>query len=97
MPSSLEGYGIAATEAIHAGVPVIAARAQGLDEALAPCPDAAMFADDEPALASALASFATDASLRARMIAAARAAAPRMPTWASCAEQLRAVRARPRP
>jgi glycosyltransferase involved in cell wall biosynthesis len=96
MPSSLEGYGIAATEAIHAGVPVIAARAQGLEEALAPCPDAAMFADDEPALALALARFASDTSLRARMIAAARAAAPRMPTWASCAAQFRAALARPR-
>ena len=91
MPSTLEGYGIAATEAIHAGVPVIAARAQGLDEALAPCPDAAMFADDEMALASALARFATDASLRAQMMAAARVAAPRMPTWSMCAEQFRAV------
>jgi len=89
MPSSLEGYGIAATEAIYAGVPVIAARAQGLGEALAPCPDGAMFADDEAALAAALARFATDAPLRAVMIAAARAAAPRMPTWAACAEQFR--------
>lgn len=96
MPSTLEGYGIAATEAIHAGVPVIAARAQGLDEALAPCPDAAMFADDEAALASALARFATDADVRARMIAAARAAAPCMPTWAACAEQFRAVLMRAR-
>jgi len=45
MPSSLEGYGIAATEAIHAGTPVIAARTPGLEEALAPCPDATLFAD----------------------------------------------------
>ena len=73
MPSSLEGYGIAATEAIRAGVPVIAARAQGLEEALAPCPDATMFADDEATLAVALARFATDAPLRARMTEAARA------------------------
>jgi len=94
MPSSLEGYGIAATEAIRAGVPVIAARAQGLEEALAPCPDAAMFADDEATLATALARYATDAPLRARMIAAARAAAPRMPTWTACAEQFRAALAR---
>ena len=96
MPSTLEGYGIAATEAIYAGVPVIAARAQGLDEALSPCPDAAMFADDEAALAAALARFAADASLRARMIAAARAAAPRMPTWSTCADQFRAVLLRAR-
>ena len=96
MPSTLEGYGIAATEAIHAGVPVIAARAQGLDEALSRCPDAAMFADDEAALGSVLARFATDASLRARMIAAARAASPRMPSWSTCADQFRAVLLRAR-
>ena len=91
MPSSLEGYGIAATEAIYAGVPVIAARAQGLEEALAPCPDACLFADDEASLASALKRFATDATLRASMIAAARFAGPRMPTWAGCAEGFRAA------
>jgi glycosyltransferase involved in cell wall biosynthesis len=91
MPSTLEGYGIAATEAIHAGVPVIAARAQGLEEALAPCPDATLFADDEDALAAALDRFAGDVALRASMTEAARAAASRMPTWASCAQRFRAA------
>ena len=91
MPSTLEGYGIAATEAVHAGVPVIAARAQGLEEALAPCPDATLFADDEDALAATLDRFANDDALRAAMTAAARAAALRMPTWASCAERFRAA------
>jgi glycosyltransferase involved in cell wall biosynthesis len=91
MPSTLEGYGIAATEAIYAGVPVIAARAQGLEEALAPCPDATIFADDEDALASALERFASDRALRATMTGAARAASPRMPTWSQCAEQFRAA------
>jgi glycosyltransferase involved in cell wall biosynthesis len=91
MPSTLEGYGIAATEAIHAGVPVIAARAQGLEEALAPCPDATIFADDEEALALALDRFAHDHALRTAMTEAARAASSRMPTWASCAEAFRAA------
>jgi glycosyltransferase involved in cell wall biosynthesis len=91
MPSTLEGYGIAATEAIHAGVPVIAARAQGLEEALAPCPDATMFADDEEALAVALERFAHDQTVRTAMTEAARAASSRMPTWASCAEAFRAA------
>lgn len=83
MPSSLEGYGIAATEAIAAGLPVIAARTPGLEEALAPCPDAALFVDvgpDSSALASALHGFSTDATLRARMRAAAATA--RLPSWA---------------
>jgi len=91
MPSSLEGYGIAATEAIWAGLPVIAARAQGLEEALAPCPAARLFADDEQALASALARFAGDEALRTSMIEAARAAAERMPTWAQCSERFRTL------
>ena len=90
MPSSLEGYGIAATEAIWAGLPVIAARAQGLEEALAPCPDARLFADDEPELAAALMRFATDASLRASMTEAARVAADGMPTWSQCVDDFRA-------
>ena len=91
MPSTLEGYGIAATEAIHAGVPVIAARAQGLEVALAPCLDATIFADDEDALAVAIDRFAHDHALRAAMTEAARRASPRMPTWATCADAFRAA------
>lgn len=95
MPSSLEGYGIAATEAIYAGTPVIATRAQGLEEALAPCPDACLFVDDEPALARALERFAADAALRATLRDAARAASARMPTWSACAAEFRATLERP--
>ena len=93
MPSSLEGYGIAATEAIRAGTPVIAARTPGLEEALARCPDATLFVDatGRSALATALGRFATDASLRASMTAAAHAASPHMPTWAACVEGFRAA------
>jgi glycosyltransferase involved in cell wall biosynthesis len=89
MPSSLEGYGIAATEAIRVGVPVIATRAAGLVEALAPCPDATLFVGDEETLAAALHRFATDAVLRESMTNAARAAAPKMPTWAACGASFR--------
>ena len=91
MPSSLEGYGIAATEAIHAGVPVIAARAQGLEEALARCPAACMFADDEPALARAIRRFATERGLRAAMREGAIEARPSLPTWSACASAFRAT------
>lgn len=91
MPSSLEGYGIAATEAVRAGVPVIAARAQGLEEALAPCADARVFADDESSLATTMHRFAKDAALRAAMRAAAADASSRMPTWTACTERFRAA------
>lgn len=84
MPSSLEGYGIAATEAIAAGTPVIAARTEGLEEALSPCPDAVRFVDVRgDSLGRALEAFATDDALRARMRAAATGAS--LPTWASAA------------
>ena len=90
MPSSLEGYGIAATEAIRAGIPVIAARSPGLEEALAPCPAATLFIDGA-GLASALARFANHAPLRDAMAASARAASPRMPTWSACTAAFRAA------
>jgi glycosyltransferase involved in cell wall biosynthesis len=93
MPSSLEGYGIAATEAIHAGVPVIAARTPGLEEALSPCPDAVLFIDahDPTALTTTLTRFASDTALRAAMRVAARAAAPNVPTWNACVAAFRAM------
>jgi len=86
MPSSLEGWGIAATEAIRAGAPVIAARTTGLVEALEPCKDATVFFDDEPALAEALRRFTTDPSHRAAMSEAASRCAPHLPTWDACVE-----------
>lgn len=91
MPSSLEGYGIAATEAMYAGVPVIAARTPGLEEALASCNDGALFVANESELAAALSRFASDASLRDRMTRAARAAALLLPTWSQCAIAFRAA------
>ncbi len=97
MPSSLEGYGIAATEAVHAGLPVIAARAQGLEEALSPCPAACLFVDDEPALASALRRFATDRVLRATMREAANDARTILPRWSACAAAFRATIGAPCP
>ncbi|MBX3228389.1 MAG: glycosyltransferase family 4 protein [Labilithrix sp.] len=87
MPSSLEGYGIAATEAIAAGLPVVAARSPGLTEALAPCADAVLFVassgtdDLTNALAGALAQLASDPPLRARLATAAASA--RMPRWST--------------
>ena len=87
MPSSLEGYGIAAAEAIHAGVPVIAARTPGLEEALSPALDATMFVDvarEPAALAQALHDFSTDHALRTRLRAAATRAT--LPTWAQAVD-----------
>jgi glycosyltransferase involved in cell wall biosynthesis len=82
MPSSLEGYGIAATEALHAGLPVIATRTPGLEEALAPCRDGVLFVD--PDLASALRAFPPR-----REAMQAAAANTRLPTWAEAVATFR--------
>jgi glycosyltransferase involved in cell wall biosynthesis len=91
LPSSLEGYGIAATEAVRAGVPVVAARTPGLVEALSACPDAAIFFERRDELARALALVTGDARARAELSAAAASAAPQMPTWTGCIESFRAA------
>ena len=63
-PSLHEGFGLTPLEAMHAGVPVIAARSPGLTET---CGDAALYVDPHDAhdLAKQLARVARDAPLRA--------------------------------
>ena len=96
MPSSLEGYGIAATEALWAGVPVLAARAPGLVEALAPFADASLLFDDHT-LAPTLRAFAETPTLRASLREGAESAKRRLPTWSQSVASFRAsLRARMR-
>lgn len=80
MPSSLEGWGMAATEALAAGVPVIAARSPGLSEALAGAGDGAWLVEPSE-LGAALRQFSGDASLRERMRRGAIGARTRAITW----------------
>ena len=70
-PALYEGFGLTALEAMHVGVPVIAARAPGLAET---CADAALYVDphDGDGLARALARVAADPSLRAALAARGR-------------------------
>lgn len=89
MPSSLEGFGIAATEAVRAGLPVIAARTSGLEEALSGCGDAVRFVEGDAHLADELRRFTTEASIRASMTRAAAEAASKMPTWPACVASFR--------
>lgn len=91
MPSSLEGFGIAATEAIRAGVPVIAARTSGLEEALGACGDAVRFVADDDDLASALRSFSIDRGAREGMAAATALVRGTTQTWAGCVAAFRAA------
>jgi glycosyltransferase involved in cell wall biosynthesis len=93
IPSSFEGYGIAATEAVYAGLPVVATRSDGLLEALSPCAEAAVFVDDGPSLSESLArvmnELATNDALRHSMhLAAARA---RLPRWSDAVARFASV------
>jgi glycosyltransferase involved in cell wall biosynthesis len=70
-PSLHEGFGLTPLEAMHAGVPVIAARSPGLTET---CADAALYVDpyDADGLAHELARIAADPGLRAGLAARGR-------------------------
>jgi len=70
-PALHEGFGLTALEAMHAGVPVIAARSPGISET---CEEAALYVDpdDGEGLAHALARVAADPALRATLAAAGR-------------------------
>jgi len=70
-PALHEGFGLTALEAMHAGVPVIAARSPGLSET---CAEAALYVDPDDAegFAHALARVAADPALRATLAAAGR-------------------------
>ena len=67
-PALHEGFGLTPLEAMHAGVPVIAARSPGLAET---CADAALYVDpyDADGLAQALARVAAEPKLRASLAA----------------------------
>ena len=73
-PSLHEGFGLTPLEAMHAGVPVIAARSPGLTET---CADAALYVDPDDAhdLARQLARVARDPELRADLARRGRARA----------------------
>jgi glycosyltransferase involved in cell wall biosynthesis len=91
LPSSLEGYGVVLTEAIRAGVPVIAAR---FGAAVVRDGAEALLFDSESELVDLLRRFAGDADLRARMRAAAQARAPSLPTWGATGDAVRAALSR---
>ena len=90
LSSSLEGYGMVLTEAIHAGVPVIATRGGAVAEVVQDGAEA-LLCDTTQALGEALRRFLGDASLRERMRAAAEARAHSLPTWDQTAEAVRAA------
>ena len=88
LPSSLEGYGMVLTEALHAGLPVIAARPAATAAAIADHGAALVF-DDQRDLARVLRRFVAEPALREAM--RARAAAADLPTWAGAVDSFQRV------
>lgn len=88
LPSSLEGYGMVLTEALHAGVPVIAARPAAVAAAIADHPAVRVF-DDGADLAAVLRRFVHEPEWRESL--RAHAAATPLPTWAGTIDAFRQV------
>ncbi|WP_437586407.1 glycosyltransferase family 4 protein [Sorangium sp. So ce1000] len=93
LPSQLEGYGMVLTEAIRAGVPVLAARAGAIAEVVQDGAEALLW-DDGEGLVRALSRFIEDGALRASMSRAAALRAPALPTWDGTAAAVSAALAR---
>jgi glycosyltransferase involved in cell wall biosynthesis len=86
LASRFEGYGMAFSEAIARGLPVIGTTAGAIPETVPAGVGLLVPPDDVPALAAALRRVISDADERRRMSAAARAAAQDLPTWQDSAK-----------
>jgi glycosyltransferase involved in cell wall biosynthesis len=86
LPSRFEGYGMAFSEAIGHGLPVIGTTAAAVQETI-PSGTCVLVAPDDPtALATALRRLIESADERRRMAAIARAAAQALPRWQDSAK-----------
>ncbi len=86
LPSRAETYGMVVTEALARGIPVLGTRVNGVPEALGTAPDGTVPGvlvppGDPGALAGALRGWLTDAGLRQRWRAAARARRETLRGW----------------
>jgi glycosyltransferase involved in cell wall biosynthesis len=88
LASRFEGYGMAYSEAIAHGLPVVGTRAGAISDTMPP--DAALLVapDDVPALAKALRQVIANTDERRLLAAAARMAARKFPTWQESAHIL---------
>jgi glycosyltransferase involved in cell wall biosynthesis len=95
LPSRTETYGMVVTEALAAGVPVIATAVGGVPEALgrtaSGVPGLLVPAEDPRALAAALVRWLTDARLRHRLRAAALRRRQTLPDWRETSDRIAGV------
>ncbi len=86
LASRFEGYGMAFTEAVAAGLSVIGTTAGAIPEAVPTGAGILVPPNDAGALAAALRSVIADAELRQQLSDGARAAAATLPTWQATAQ-----------
>jgi len=86
LASRFEGYGMAYTEAIAHGLPVVGTNAGAIAETVPANAGVLVPAEDAAALSDALRRVMVDAALRSRLATAARALAGDLPTWRQSAE-----------
>ena len=81
LASRFEGYGMALTEAIAHGIPIVSTTAGAIPHTVPAGTGLLVPPDDAAALAQALRRLIADSAQRQRLGANARAAAARLPTW----------------
>jgi glycosyltransferase involved in cell wall biosynthesis len=86
LASRFEGYGMAFSEAIAHGLPVIGTTAGAIAETVAPGAGILVAPDDAPAFAAAVRRAIENPDERRRMAASARAAAKLLPSWQDSAK-----------
>lgn len=97
LPSALEGYGMVLSEALWAGVPIIAARVGAAEELVRRTSAGLLYEPEDPSgLRRALARFAGDQELRAALRRAASLSAGTLPRWRDTALAVRSTLAQSR-
>jgi glycosyltransferase involved in cell wall biosynthesis len=91
LPSRLEGYGMAFTEAIAHGLPVIGTTAPAIPETVPDTAGILVPPNDVDAFAGALRRLIVDGAHRQLLAAGARAAAAQFPSWRQAGEDFARV------
>ncbi len=86
LASHFEGYGMAYADAVAHGLPVIGTNGGAIPDTVPADAGLLVAPGDIPAFAAALRHVIGDAEARRHLASAARAAAPRLPTWRQSAE-----------
>ncbi|WP_018872105.1 glycosyltransferase family 4 protein [Thioalkalivibrio sp. ALJ16] len=88
LPSAYEGYGMAFTEAMARGLPVVATTGGAIPDTVPAAAGCLLPPGDVPALAAALDALLQDAATREQMGRAGRAAMAARPDWAGAVDAL---------